>query len=176
MTRSGTCLANSVLAMGSIALHDATSCVHKVFFRRAEEHLGLQAFGAAHMETVQALAILGGLYLHYVQQPNLANTLVGAALKTATTLGLHRDFSSSSTQLNMPEQATQVELRRRLWWCLLLMDAWNNNYLGRPTMGRFGPGITTKLPEAPVVGHVLSSLLPTLTSKEPVSADNRPPL
>lgn len=146
-------LLNAVLAMGSMAATTAGDKTHAVFYERAREHLGLENFGHAHVETVQALAILSVMCLHYVQQPNLANFMLGVSFRMATTLGLYRDYSESISRSGGDnyKSASLVELRRRLWWCLLMMDGWNANYLGRPTMGRIGPGHTTQQPQYPIV-------------------------
>lgn len=144
-------LLNTVLAMGSVALHDATDQTHTVFYERAKQYLNLDAFGSAHIETLQAMAILTGTYLHYIQEPNLANSLMGAISRMATTLGLHRDYTEGLKNEGLANAMPWVELRRRVWWCLLIMDCWNSNFLGRPTMGRIGPGHTTRIPEKPTV-------------------------
>ncbi|KAJ1326167.1 transcriptional regulatory protein GAL4 [Microdochium nivale] len=141
-------LLNAVLAMGSVAANTAEDKTHFIFYERARERLVLDTFSHARLETVQALVILGGMYLHYVQQPNLANFLIGATFRMATTLGLHRDFSESATASNTSTDFSRVaELRRRIWWSLCSLDACNSNFLGRPTSGRLGPGHNVKRPE-----------------------------
>ncbi|KAK0384840.1 hypothetical protein NLU13_7318 [Sarocladium strictum] len=142
-------LLNSVLAMGSVAASTADSKVHSVFYERARQHLGLELFAASHLETVQALVILGGMYLHYAQQPHLANCLVGATFRMATTLGLHRDYSEAGSASRPADFMHVAEIRRRTWWSLCCLDACNSNFLGRPTLGRMGPGHTAKKPESP---------------------------
>lgn len=144
-------LLSSVLAMGSVAANTAEDGVHTVFYSRAREHLNLETFTTVHLETVQALTILGGMYLHYAQQPNIASVLVGATFRMATTLGLHRDYAESGSAAKTPEASHMVELRRRVWWSLCCLDACNSNFLGRPTLGRLGPGHNTKKPEQPIV-------------------------
>jgi hypothetical protein len=144
-------LLSSVLAMGSVAANTAEDGVHSVFYSRAREHLNLETFTTVHLETVQALTILGGMYLHYAQQPNIASVLVGATFRMATTLGLHRDYAESGSASKTPEAAHMIELRRRVWWSLCCLDACNSNFLGRPTLGRLGPGHNTRKPEQPIV-------------------------
>jgi hypothetical protein len=139
-------LLNAVLAMGSVALRDASDKTHEYFYARIKEHLTFQLFETAHLETIQAVAILTGTYLHYVQQPNLANFLMGGLSRMALTLGLHRDYAEGRAKVSQDMMAS-VNLRRQVWWCLLVMDGWNSNYLGRPTMGRSGASFTTKAPE-----------------------------
>lgn len=144
-------LLNAVLAMGSVAGTEAHDHTHFGYYSRAKEHLKLDILGFAHIETIQALTILGGLYLHYINKPVLANSLLGVTYRMATTIGLHRDYAGGSQLLNDAKSLEGIELRRRLWWCLLIVDAWNTIFLGRPTLGRMGPGHTTGRPEQLIV-------------------------
>ncbi|RDW87119.1 putative C6 transcription factor [Aspergillus mulundensis] len=123
-------------------------------------YLDLESLASSHLETVQTLGILGGWYLHYVAQPNLAYSLMGAALRMAATMGLHREFAEQSDTSNK-QKAAQLDLKRRIWWTLFLMDCWGGVTLGRPTMGRFSPAITVKLPHYRESGNVLD-ILPLL--------------
>lgn len=159
-------LLNAVLAMGSVAASTAQDKTHRIFYERARQYLVLETFSYAHLETVQALTILGGMYLHYVQQPNLANFLVGATFRMATTLGLHRDYSEYAKASTQRDLSDIAEVRRRVWWSLCSLDACNSNFLGRPTLGRLGPGHNVKKPEAPDVGvpHRRKEGYPLLTS------------
>jgi hypothetical protein len=150
-------LLNAVLAMGSVVLRDANDRTHTVFYERAKQYLDLDAFASAHIETLQAMAILTGTYLHYVQQPNLANFLMGGIARMATTLGLHRDYTEGLRTAEVQKVVKSIELRRRLWWCLLIMDSWGSNFLGRSTMGSLGAGHTTNIPQDPTVSSMLSA-------------------
>jgi Fungal specific transcription factor domain len=153
-------LLNAVLAMGSIAAGSADDISHHIYFNRAKQYLNLESLGEPHLERVQALAILGGLYLHYIQQPHLANAIMGATLRMATTLGLHRESPDSISTSTPSNCAFSVELRRRIWWCVFNLDAWAGSTLGRPSMGRMGYAITAKVPQESIV-----SLLPRTTMK-----------
>ncbi|KAH8171210.1 fungal specific transcription factor domain-containing protein [Sarocladium implicatum] len=153
-------LLNAVLAMGSVAASTAKEKTHRVFYERARQYLVVDTFGYAHLETVQALTILGGMYLHYVQQPNLANFLIGATFRMATTLGLHRDYSEYAKPSRAGDISRVTDLRRRIWWSLCSLDACNSNSLGRPTLGRLGPGHNVRKPEVsgssnPVINTLL---------------------
>jgi len=136
-------LLNMVFAMGSIVANKSDDHSHVTFYSRAKEHLGIDSFGSGHIETLQALALMGGLYLHYINRPNMANAITGAALRIACAMGLHRE--------TVPEQgsvdATMIEQRRRTWWSLFCLDTWASTTLGRPSMGRWGVGITIRAPE-----------------------------
>lgn len=76
-------LLNTVLAMGSVAASTSEDVGHRIYYHRAKQFLNLDCLSTAHLEVIQALAILGGFYLHYIQQPTLANNLMGASLRMA---------------------------------------------------------------------------------------------
>lgn len=136
-------LLNMVFAMGSIVASKSDDHNHITFYNRAKEHLPIDVFGSGHLEILQALSLMGGYYLHYINRPNLANAILGAALRMACAMGLHRE--------GMPDQsgANQlvIEQRRRTWWSLFCLDTWASTTLGRPSMGRWGPAITIRSPE-----------------------------
>ena len=147
-------LLNTVLAMGSMAAGTAEDTTHKIYFSRAKVHLSIDTLGQAHIETIQALAILGGFYLHYLQQPTIANSLMGATLRMATTLGLHREYLDGAPSTPSKGPDSSVDMRRRVWWCLFNLDAWSSSTLGRPSMGRNGYAVTVESPQNPIVSRV----------------------
>ncbi|KAK9350740.1 fungal-specific transcription factor domain-containing protein [Lipomyces doorenjongii] len=138
-------LLNMVLAMGSTAASKSDDHTHKLYFNRAKQFLNLDSLGLANLETVQALALMAGFYLHYVQQPNLAITLMSAVLRLATALGLHREYIHGRKDTNAMD--CLFEHRRRVWWSIVVLDSWASLVLGRPSMGRWNDAITTRLPE-----------------------------
>lgn len=135
-------LLNMVFAMGSIVAMKSDDFNHINYYNRAMEHITLDALGSSHIETVQALIIIGGYYLHYINRPNMANAVIGAAIRMASALGLHRE---SITQ-GMSDLAA-AETRRRTWWSLFCLDTWATTTLGRPSFGRWGPAINIQPPE-----------------------------
>lgn len=138
-------LLNIVFALGSIATGTADDVSHKTYYVRCKRYVSLESLGSSHVETIQTLGLLGGYYLHYISQPNLAYTLMGAALRMAAALGFHKEFSDSPEGPNK-QNVSSADLKRRVWWSLFCMDTWGGMTLGRPSMGRFGPTITVKLP------------------------------
>lgn len=136
-------LLNMVFAMGSIVANKSDDISHIGFYSKAKDHLGIDSFGSGHLETLQALAIMGGYYLHYINRPNMANAILGAALRMACAMGLHRE---SYPGMSGPSGLT-AEQRRRTWWSLFCLDTWASTTLGRPSMGRWGPAITIRSPE-----------------------------
>jgi len=148
-------LLNMVFALGSLASATSTNEAHYVYFNRARQHLNLESFGSGNLEVLQALAIMSGYYMHYLNRPNEAHSLMGGTLRMATALGLHREYSDSSkidpgAQLDAmapgETHAIPPEMRRRIWWSLFCLDAWASTTTGRPSLGRMGPSITVLLP------------------------------
>jgi hypothetical protein len=145
------CLLNMVFALGSLASSSTGNEAHYVYFNRSRQHLSLESFGSGNLEVLQAIAIMSGFYMHYLNRPNEAHSLMGGALRMATALGLHREYSEraeSSPQLVLPglEESISPEMRRRIWWSLFCLDAWASTTTGRPSLGRMGPSITVLKP------------------------------
>ncbi|GFF40287.1 hypothetical protein IFM58399_05870 [Aspergillus lentulus] len=141
-------LMNMVLALGSISLYPSDDTTHIVYCKRARQHLSLESLGRAHIETVQTLGIMAGHYLHYISQPSLAYVLIGAAVRMATALGLHKETADTDASETRPLQSSSVpvDLRRRIWWSLYCLDTWGCMTLGRPTLGRSSMAVSTKPP------------------------------
>lgn len=148
-------LLNMVFALGSLASSTADNEVHYVYFNRSRQHLTLESFGSGNLEVLQALAIMSGYYMHYLNRPNEAHSLMGGTLRMATALGLHREYSEASKSdvnrhLNImapgEEDSISPEMRRRIWWSLFCLDAWASTTTGRPSLGRMGPSITVLRP------------------------------
>lgn len=135
-------LLNMVFAMGSIVAMKSNDFTHINYYNRAMEHLPMDAFGSSHLETVQALALIGGYYLHYINRPNMANAVLGATIRMASALGLHRESLAQGTS-----DLAAAESRRRTWWSLFCLDTWATTTMGRPSFGRFGPAINIQPPE-----------------------------
>lgn len=126
-------LLNMVLTLGYIAANDDTQDGHAFFYDRAAEHLGFACFAIGHIYTLQALALFGGYYLHYLNKPNMASAVMGAAHRMAVALGLHRLLPITDTP---PSRRAAIESRLRTWWCLFCLDTWAGT-----TLGRLEPGV-----------------------------------
>ena len=140
-----------VLAMGTIAASTAEDNSHLRFYDRARSLMGLEILGNGHIEALQALGLMGGLYLHYESRPNMANAFMGAAMRMACALGLHREYAEGPPAEARPDfvrQATLIprEVRRRTWWSLFCLDTWATTTQGRPSLGRIGPAVTVLPP------------------------------
>jgi hypothetical protein len=161
-------LLNMVFALGSLASLTADNEAHYVYFNRSRQHLSLESFGSGNLEVLQALAIMSGYYMHYLNRPNEAHSLMGATLRMATALGLHREYSErsdASGQFMAPveEESISPEMRRRIWWSMFCLDSWASTTTGRPSLGRMGASITVMRPgTAPnAVRFSFSSILST---------------
>ncbi|GJC97001.1 fungal specific transcription factor [Colletotrichum higginsianum] len=135
-------LLNMVFAMGSVVAMKSDDYNHINYYNRAMEHLPIDAFGSSHIEMVQALALIGGYYLHYINRPNMANAVLGAAIRMASALGLHRESLAQGSS-----DMVAAETRRRTWWSLFCLDTWATTTMGRPSFGRWGPAINIRPPE-----------------------------
>ena len=134
-------LLNIVCALGSIAATSNEDTSHHIYYLRCNCHLSLDDLGSSHLETIQTLGLMGGYYLHYVSQPNLAYSLMGAAQRMALAMGLHDDVFGQ-TRKDSKSKIADIDLKRRAWWSLICMDTWACGPLGRP--GTHSAGI--KLP------------------------------
>ncbi|PWY80832.1 hypothetical protein BO94DRAFT_602190 [Aspergillus sclerotioniger CBS 115572] len=76
------------------------------------------------LATVQAL-LLSAIYLCSAAFHNMSDNVAGQAARAACALGLHHDPPDTLPQ---PER----ELRRRLWWALVILDTKIGLKLGRP--------------------------------------------
>ena len=145
-------LVNIVYAMGTIAASSADDNSHLMFYSRAKEYMNLDTFGDGHIEALQALGIMGGYYLHYENRPNMASGIMGAAMRMACALGLHREYTEQACESKASQirQALLIprEVRRRTWWSLFCLDTWASTTTGRPSLGRISAGVTVQPPES----------------------------
>jgi hypothetical protein len=132
-------LLNVVLALGSIAALTAADDVHWIYYGMAKTHLGLEALGTGRLESLQALGLMGGYYLHYCQQPNMAFAVTGAAIRVASALGLHRQQEESVVNGTLSEQDNDYDANARTWWGMFMTDAicWSCIDSRRPFLSRY---------------------------------------
>lgn len=76
-------LRNVVLAIGSFSCSMSNPRVHFAYFAQSLKHIGR----TASLETVQALLMLGGQYLIYIDQHNMAGLLLHKATEMAESIG-----------------------------------------------------------------------------------------
>lgn len=147
-------LLNVVLALGSVGTGTASDTSHVMYYEKAKQYIGAGTFFSAHLETIQALALLGGSYLHHIQRPDEGIVMMGAALRLASALGLHRATISWPEGYEgelISKTSAEMEMRSRIWWTLFNMDTWGYNCVGRPSMCRISYASTISLPQEPIV-------------------------
>lgn len=128
--RSWLALLNMVLALGSIASSPGDSDEDFQYYHIAQQCLTLESFGNGRLETLQALVLMGGQYLHFRNRPNMASSIIVACYRMASGLGLH---------LGAPEGkdgkiSLEEEVKRRNWWTIYVLDTWASMTLGRPSV------------------------------------------
>lgn len=141
-------LLNMVLALGSIAAGEDNS--HAFYYSRAQRVIGYNTFGTGNLEMLQALILLGGGYLHYINSPNTAYLIMGMAFRMAIAMALHREptkgphlerhhLGDSPSSIPSISRLPRAEIRRRTWWTLVYTDSTGGLSLGRPPTGRWDP-------------------------------------
>ncbi|UKZ77012.1 hypothetical protein TrVFT333_004728 [Trichoderma virens FT-333] len=76
---------------------------------------------------VQGLTLLA-CYLDKLSTSNTASIYLGAAVKMAMSLGFHREFPDWDISL------FDREMRRRVWWCLYVLESGQSMAMGRPIL------------------------------------------
>jgi hypothetical protein len=99
-----------------------------VFFVRARETLDFNVWQAGSIQSVQAFLLLA-LYLQSTNEPHQCWIVVGLAIRTAQSLGLHLPETSGG----VPSPRTR-ELLRKVWHSCVLMDRFLSMTYGRPAM------------------------------------------
>lgn len=149
-------LLNMVFTLGSVASQTADNEAHTVFFQRARAHINpkFETFGNPNIEILQALGMMGGYYMHYLNRPNEADALMGATMRVACALGVHREYMDTSitnskgnpVDSEAPRRILTADTRRRTWWSLFCLDTWATTTTGRPSLGRLSLGVTVREP------------------------------
>ncbi|KEF60402.1 uncharacterized protein A1O9_01962 [Exophiala aquamarina CBS 119918] len=119
-------LSNVVYALGSIATGDDE--FHFFYYTRAREAINYQTLTSGSLEMLQALILLGGVYLHYINSPNTAYLILGTAFRMAILMGIHRETPKKT----IPGSESRAEVRSRIWWSLVSADSWQGMLLDRP--------------------------------------------
>jgi transcriptional regulatory protein GAL4 len=121
-------LLNTILALGAWCIGDDNSDLDISFYREARRHLGqASVFEEGNLTLVQALLLLSN-YAQKRDKPNTGWNYLGLAVRTAISLGLHKEFPSwNITPL-------QREIRRRVWWGVYIFDSGAAKTFGRPML------------------------------------------
>lgn len=118
-------LANIVAALGSFASTHCADATDLSIFQSAQKTLFADNLEAGNLTLVQAFA-LSATYLQKRNKPNTGYNYSGIAIRLAIGLGLHKDYPEGSTS------SLQIEIRRRVWWTLCVLDVGATVTYGRP--------------------------------------------
>ena len=126
------CILNIIFAL-SCQLSDAIKPEQRepsadVFFVRARETLNFNVWQAGSIQSVQAFLLLAQ-YLQSTNEPHQCWIVVGLAVRTAQSLGLHLPETSEG----VPSPRLR-ELLRKIWHGCVLMDRFLSMTYGRPAM------------------------------------------
>lgn len=131
-------LANIVAALGSFAGSNSADATDLSIFQEAQKSLFAENLEAGNLTLVQAFA-LSATYLQKRNKPNTGYNYSGIALRLAIGLGLHKDYQEGHIS------PLQVEIRRRVWWTLCVLDVGAVVSYGRPQSWPRA-GVETALP------------------------------
>lgn len=118
-------LANIIASLGSFAssnCHDATDLP---IFQAAQKSLFADNLEVGNLTSVQAFA-LSATYLQKRNKPNTGYNYGGIAIRLGIGLGLHKEFEGGNIS------PLQMEIRRRAWWVLCILDVGATITYGRP--------------------------------------------
>jgi mannosyl-oligosaccharide alpha-1,2-mannosidase len=131
-------LANIVVALGSFVSSTCSSDTDTTLFRVAKERLSISVLEAGNLTLVQIFGLAAN-YLQKRNRPNSGYNYGGLALRLAIGLGLHKEFDGWKIDPLM------VEIRRRVWWSLCVLDVGATVTYGRP-LNWPQVGVETALP------------------------------
>lgn len=131
-------LANIVAALGSFVSSTCSSDTDTTIFRAAKEHLSIGVLEAGNLTLVQVFGLAAN-YLQKRNRPNSGYNYGGVALRLAIGLGLHKEFDGWKIDL------LKMEIRRRVWWSLCVLDVGATVSYGRP-LNWPQVGVETALP------------------------------
>jgi transcriptional regulatory protein GAL4 len=132
-------LANIVAALGSFASSNSADATDVSIFQEAQKSLFADNLEVGNMALVQAFA-LSATYLQKRNKPNTGYNYSGIAVRLAIGLGLHKDYQEGHIS------PLQVEIRRRVWWTLCVLDVGATVSYGRP-LSWPRAGVETALPK-----------------------------
>ncbi|KAJ4020403.1 hypothetical protein NW766_001883 [Fusarium irregulare] len=118
-------LANILAALGSFASSNVADATDLPIFQAAQKSLFSNYLEVGNLTLVQAFS-LSSNYMQKRNKPNTGFNYGGLAIRLAIGLGLHKDLEGNSLS------PLQSETRRRIWWCLCVLDVGATITYGRP--------------------------------------------
>jgi transcriptional regulatory protein GAL4 len=120
-------LAYMIAAIGSWTTTAGADSTDLDLFMAAKTNISADSLETGNITLVQVLTLMSN-YLQKRNKPNSGYNYLGLALHMAMGLGLHKNFSN----WNIPP--LNLEVRRRVWWCLFVFYTGAAITFGRPVV------------------------------------------
>ncbi|KAI7778611.1 fungal-specific transcription factor domain-containing protein [Diaporthe eres] len=121
-------LAYTIAAIGVYTSSDtASNSLDLDLFAQARSMLSFDHLELGNLTLVQALTLISN-YQQKRDKPNSGYNYLGLAVRMATGLGLHKEFTGWKIS------PLQMEIRRRVWWSLCVFDVGATITFSRPTV------------------------------------------
>ncbi|KAF4307360.1 Sugar/inositol transporter [Botryosphaeria dothidea] len=114
-----------VAALGACTSGKYQPGTDMVLFEEAKSRLTFDILEIGSMMLVQVLALIAN-FVQKANKPNSGYNYLGLAKRVAVGIGLHREYSDWAVK------PWQVEMRRRVWWCLVIFDVGASITFSRP--------------------------------------------
>lgn len=108
-------LLHIVAAIGCFAASETIPEADVGLFMAAKARMSIDLLETGNITLVQALTLTSN-YVQKRNRPNSGYNYMGLAKRMAFGLALHKEFP------NWQDKPFQLELRRRVWWCLYIFD------------------------------------------------------
>lgn len=123
--KSWNALAYIIAAIGLFTTSTEPAVRDLDLFEAAKANISIDSLETGNITLVQALALVSN-YIQKRGKPNSGYTYLGIALHMAMGLGMHKEFH------NWRIAPLQMEIRRRVWWCLFCFYTGAAITFGRP--------------------------------------------
>ncbi|KAM0722956.1 hypothetical protein Q7P37_001154 [Cladosporium fusiforme] len=123
--RSWNALAYIIAAIGLFTTSTEPTVRDLDLFEAAKANISIDSLETGNITLVQALALISN-YIQKRGKPNSGYTYLGIALHMAMGLGMHKEFH------NWRIPPLQMEIRRRVWWCVFCFYIGAAITFGRP--------------------------------------------
>lgn len=118
-------LASIIAALGAFASSNCFDATDLYMFQEAQKNLFTDNLEVGNLTMVQAFG-LAATYLQKRNKPNTGYNYSGIAIRSAISLGFHKEFKTAEIS------PKQMEIRRRVWWTLCILDVGATITYGRP--------------------------------------------
>lgn len=126
-----------VRAIGAFTGDASNHNADHFFYGIASQHLSFSLLQRGSLPFLQGLTLMAN-YLQKRNRPNSGFAMLGLAMNMAQSIGMHREFSTTSIS------PFEMEMRRRVWWTIYIFDSGARLTFGRPTLSL--GGVNMQLP------------------------------